>query len=548
MPTSNHTTKLPLTGAVVGGSYRLGAQLGCGEFGAVYAAQRVDVPEHRVALKLTERAAFGDRDVARELVMLAATNHPHVVQLKDHGVTADYVWHTMPLYEGETLAERIARRPLELRAAYELFVPLARGLAALHHRGLRHQDLKPQNIFLARLDDAVHPLILDLGAAVEADSPVVAGTLAFAAPEQAGFLTGLSLDGEVRHLGPASDVYGLAATLLCCIVGETNYAGLEAESPFAVAKALDARHADPLPFHAIPTLTGTPRLELKRAFRRWLNPDPALRPDARTFARELGVLLESERDTAREIESTLARQRREGRRLRVALVGLGALIAGGGGVGYHFRQTLRTAAEIERLRDRGASTMEQMSRGRAKFETERAQLEQDLATSRQTTAAREASCRDQVANLDRAHAEAERAFGRRLRTVNNTLSRCKTDRTEDRNRHGRDRDAWSAERRTLERDRREARTENDALQRHLERETRARKRAAREAGQAAEARAQLRRELETLGEGRRRLEAELASIEGELRQARETPLPCAERPPRETAGATTSRAPAAAVD
>src|ERR1700722_17606332 len=111
------TFDLPDVGDVVGGHYQLVRLLGQGMFGKVYVAQRLDVPEHQVALKLLPRSLYAGRNVERELVMLATVGHPHVVQLKDHGMTPDYVWLTMPVYEGETLAERLARGPLTLRRA-----------------------------------------------------------------------------------------------------------------------------------------------------------------------------------------------------------------------------------------------------------------------------------------------------------------------------------------------------------------------------------------------------------------------------------------------
>ena len=96
----------------------------------------------------------------------------------------------MPVYEGQTLASRLQRGTLGLREACETFVPIARSLEALHRAGLRHQDLKPDNIFLAEFAGRIHPIILDLGVAAECTSQFVAGTILFAAPEQTLALTG----------------------------------------------------------------------------------------------------------------------------------------------------------------------------------------------------------------------------------------------------------------------------------------------------------------------------------------------------------------------
>src|SRR5262249_14939940 len=117
-PAAFDTTSLPDVGDLVGNDYRLVRLLGKGMFGRVYVAERVDVPEPQVGLKVVPREVYSGRNVERELVMLAAAGHPNVVQLKDHGMTDSYVWLTMPVYEGETLADRLARGTLSLREAY----------------------------------------------------------------------------------------------------------------------------------------------------------------------------------------------------------------------------------------------------------------------------------------------------------------------------------------------------------------------------------------------------------------------------------------------
>jgi hypothetical protein len=350
--------ELPGKGDVVDGHYKLLRELGRGMFGCVYEAERTDIAEHRVALKVLDRAVYGGRDVDRELVMLAAASHPHIVELKDHGVTPSYVWLTMPYYQGETLEERLTGGPLELDEAHEIFLPIARGLQALHARGLRHQDLKPENIFLAHfVDDRIHPLVLDLGVAVEANSDFVAGTVLYAAPEQLAALTGA---GKPGTLGERIDTYCLTATLLHALVGDGFFPGASARSPFDLVDAFEERESTPLRSGALPELSGEPRNKLIALLRRGLAREPSERPTMKELADELDVLLEQGRAEARAEALRQVQQRAALQRGRVA-VGM-LLLAGAGIAAYAFskRETWRLATELEKARAEGAQSFDEL--------------------------------------------------------------------------------------------------------------------------------------------------------------------------------------------
>jgi serine/threonine protein kinase len=349
-PAPFRTDRLPEVGDVVGGHYRLVRVLGQGMFGRVYVAERVDVPAHQVALKVVPREVYSGRNVERELVMLAAASHPHIVQLKDHGMTAGYVWLTMPVYEGETLATRLQRGPLGLEEAYDVFLPIARALDALHKAGLRHQDIKPENIFLARFAGHLHPILLDLGVAAEREATFVAGTILYASPEQ---LSALSSAAETLPLSDKMDTYCLAATLLLALVGPTYFPGEGAESRLEIVKAQDVRATSPLAKGALIEANGTPRKLLSAAFCRWMDPDPFNRPPVRVMADELEVLLEPEREQDRRRARRSLRFRYLG---RTALTAMFMVAAGGALFAYSKRQTIRLASELDRARAEGAAS------------------------------------------------------------------------------------------------------------------------------------------------------------------------------------------------
>lgn len=352
-PPSAATAGLPKVGDVVGSVYRLTRLLGAGMFGKVYVAQREDVPEHQVALKILPRSHYAGRNVERELVMLATVGHPHVVQLKDHGMTNEYVWLTMPVYEGETLEARLARKPLNLREAYEIFTSVARGLEALHAAGLRHQDIKPENIFLAVFGGRVHPILLDLGAAAEREAQFVAGTALYASPEQLAMLR-----GEIDvSLSEKMDTYCLGATILVSLIGEAQFPGTEANSLEELMKSLKVRATRPLPADSLPDAEGEPRELIEDALRRWLAIDPAKRPAMKALAAQLDVLLEPEREVERAKLRAQERQRASLQRFRVAVV---LLMLGAGAIALWFftkREKLRLMSEVENARAAGQETL-----------------------------------------------------------------------------------------------------------------------------------------------------------------------------------------------
>ncbi len=356
--------ELPTTGDIVGGQYRLADKLGAGMFGSVYVAERTDVPEHRVALKLVNRDVYGDRDVERELVMLAAATHPNIVELKDHGMTDAYVWLTMPLYEGETLTERLVRGTLSLREAYEIFLPVVRGVEALHARGLRHQDIKPENIYLASFATQLHPVLLDLGVAVETEADFVAGTALYGAPEQLAALGGIGVAGALTE---KMDVYCLASTILYALVGEEAFPGAGARTPFDITNAIDERAREPLREGTLAELEGKPRELLSEALRRWMRPDHEERPSAGEMAGELEVLLEMERAERAEERRRVRRQKTNLQRLSFALVG--SLLVVGAGITYGIskRETLRLAGELEQAREEGAKSFDKLDTCTAEY-------------------------------------------------------------------------------------------------------------------------------------------------------------------------------------
>src|SRR6202521_3045811 len=121
---------MTVLGTLLGGRYRLDAQIGRGGMSTVYRSFDI-VLERPVAIKLMHREIASDSDqlerFRREARSVAQLNHPHVVTVIDAGeelspdgqhpgVGAPYI--VLEYVEGETLKEEIRRKgPLEITEA-----------------------------------------------------------------------------------------------------------------------------------------------------------------------------------------------------------------------------------------------------------------------------------------------------------------------------------------------------------------------------------------------------------------------------------------------
>src|SRR5262249_35843600 len=91
----------------------------------------------------------------REARALAAIKHPNLVTVYQAGEDRGTVFLAMELLEGETLEARVRREaPLDVPEILRIAEEVARGLTAIHERGLIHRDIKPANIWLVTKAEA----------------------------------------------------------------------------------------------------------------------------------------------------------------------------------------------------------------------------------------------------------------------------------------------------------------------------------------------------------------------------------------------------------
>ena len=287
------------SGTRLGSRYVVDAHIGAGAFADVYRAHDTEVEGHVVALKLLRRPSRSEaaRERAlRELHLIASVFHPSIVHFNDNGWYEERLWFAMPWYEGESLEARMARAPLTREEAKNIFVPLARALAAMHASGIRHQDVKPDNIFLARLggvghggQDDVLPVLLDLGVAAKDAELLLAGTPTYFAPEVAAQFAQME---NSSIIGPKADVFSLALALRNALEPTT--------ADDVVAGSLD-RFIETRAVEAPPPPTGKELRFLRPHLARWLSADPEERPNATELAEQLSVLTAPEERRARTV-------------------------------------------------------------------------------------------------------------------------------------------------------------------------------------------------------------------------------------------------------
>lgn len=208
---------------LVAGRYRLGEVLGRGTMGTVWSAHD-EVLGRPVAIKevllppgipQAEADALRERSL-REARAIAALSHPNVVTLYDVASEGAAPFVVMELVASASLAELLRAGALPPRQVVAIGAAVAAALQAAHAAGITHRDVKPGNVLMAhdgRIKLTDFGIARNRGDQTLTATGLMLGSPAYIAPE-------IASGGPVN---PASDLWGLGATLFAAVEGRPPY-------------------------------------------------------------------------------------------------------------------------------------------------------------------------------------------------------------------------------------------------------------------------------------------------------------------------------------
>ncbi|MGZ4778607.1 MAG: protein kinase domain-containing protein, partial [Thermoanaerobaculia bacterium] len=287
--------------------------LGKGGMGTVYLA-RDERLGRQVALKVLNADEIGRDDrrhrFVRESRAAAAIRHPNVATIYEVEDQKDQHYIVMEYCEGETLAQRLRRRPIEAAEFLSIARQIVAGVVAAHENGVVHRDIKAANIILESsgvvkiLDFGLAKLrpAADAKASIDSTSGHFFGTLHYLSPEQA----------RGQQADERSDLFSIGVVLYQMASGHLPFNG---DSPLLVLDKI--RDAEPEPF--VPIDPAFPPAA-SQIIARLLQKQPASRyANARELANELEAI---DMPTVRTPSKTLLGRTRPRRpvALRAALI------------------------------------------------------------------------------------------------------------------------------------------------------------------------------------------------------------------------------------
>lgn len=193
--------------------------------GMSYVYEAVDPRSGRIAAikALPPQAIRSEHTAARfdrEIEILSALHHPHVVQVFGHGTFRGVRYYMMEFVAGRTLEFMRIKRKFSVEESARLVRDLARILSDIHRHRVIHRDIKPSNVILTddgglKLTDfGVARALEDQGLTLTREA---LGTPYYMSPEQ--------IQGKKELVDHRTDIYSLGVMLYELLTFELPFRG-----------------------------------------------------------------------------------------------------------------------------------------------------------------------------------------------------------------------------------------------------------------------------------------------------------------------------------
>ncbi|KAL5781080.1 hypothetical protein ACOSP7_006109 [Xanthoceras sorbifolium] len=197
-------------------NYRVGKELGRGEFGITHQCVHIESGETYACKKIAKqklRTEIDVEDVRREVeIMRRLPKHPNIVTFKEAYEDKEAIYLVMELCEGGELFDRIvARGHYTERAAARVARTILEIVKVCHDNGVIHRDLKPENFLFADTNENAPLKAIDFGLSIFFENGQrfneIVGSPYYMAPEVLR-----------RNYGPEVDVWsaGIILYILLC--------------------------------------------------------------------------------------------------------------------------------------------------------------------------------------------------------------------------------------------------------------------------------------------------------------------------------------------
>ena len=276
--------------------YHILKKVGSGGMGVVYEAEDSQLGR-RVALKFLPPETAQDSQslerFQREARAASSLNHPNICTI--HAIERHELRHfiVMELLAGETLAQTMTGKAVEMEKLVPLAIQIADALESAHAKGIVHRDIKPANLFLTERGELK---ILDFGLAKMRQGEIAPGSSAQGETAANELTTPGAAVGTISYMSPEqargqlvdarTDIFSAGTVLYQMATGSLPFQG----------------DTSAVIFDAILNREPKPAAEL----------NPSLPPD---FVRILDKSLEKDRtlrcQTATELKTDLSRLKRD---------------------------------------------------------------------------------------------------------------------------------------------------------------------------------------------------------------------------------------------